>query len=149
MCPFAKCRRHDGKGFTRKENLNEHLRRVHQVTDQNSQLSQYPPVDAALGGDDAQTPGSRISEGLGLDGSAMDGNSIAGKRKRSQGGLGDFSAAQSVEDLLNEIQQLREETKQKNQRIHEMQLERIALDEQMRSLQSNLQTALEQSAARE
>ena len=29
-CPNADCKRHDGNGFTRKENLNEHVRRVHE-----------------------------------------------------------------------------------------------------------------------
>jgi len=29
MCPHEDCKRHAGKGFTRKENLNEHIRRVH------------------------------------------------------------------------------------------------------------------------
>ncbi|KAK3069194.1 hypothetical protein LTR53_012655 [Teratosphaeriaceae sp. CCFEE 6253] len=29
MCPYDDCKRHAGKGFTRKENLNEHIRRVH------------------------------------------------------------------------------------------------------------------------
>ncbi|KXJ91023.1 hypothetical protein Micbo1qcDRAFT_163748 [Microdochium bolleyi] len=28
-CPHVNCKRHDGKGFSRLENLNEHLRRVH------------------------------------------------------------------------------------------------------------------------
>ncbi|KAK0920751.1 hypothetical protein LTR91_002795 [Friedmanniomyces endolithicus] len=28
-CPYEDCKRHSGKGFTRKENLNEHIRRVH------------------------------------------------------------------------------------------------------------------------
>ncbi|KAK4896149.1 hypothetical protein LTR27_006006 [Elasticomyces elasticus] len=28
-CPYEECKRHTGKGFTRKENLNEHIRRVH------------------------------------------------------------------------------------------------------------------------
>lgn len=28
-CPHPNCKRHDGKGFSRQENLNEHLRRVH------------------------------------------------------------------------------------------------------------------------
>lgn len=28
-CPHATCKRHNGKGFSRLENLNEHLRRVH------------------------------------------------------------------------------------------------------------------------
>ena len=28
-CPHSRCKRSTGKGFTRRENLNEHLRRVH------------------------------------------------------------------------------------------------------------------------
>jgi hypothetical protein len=28
-CPHLNCKRHTGKGFSRQENLNEHLRRVH------------------------------------------------------------------------------------------------------------------------
>lgn len=28
-CPHQNCKRHEGKGFSRQENLNEHLRRVH------------------------------------------------------------------------------------------------------------------------
>lgn len=28
-CPDTSCKRHTGKGFTRRENLNEHVRRVH------------------------------------------------------------------------------------------------------------------------
>ncbi|KAF2489479.1 hypothetical protein BU16DRAFT_423610, partial [Lophium mytilinum] len=29
FCPFADCKRSSGQGFTRKENLAEHIRRVH------------------------------------------------------------------------------------------------------------------------
>ncbi|KAI1372936.1 hypothetical protein F4677DRAFT_431292 [Hypoxylon crocopeplum] len=32
-CPHQNCKRHEGKGFTRPENLNEHLRRVHTPND--------------------------------------------------------------------------------------------------------------------
>jgi uncharacterized Zn-finger protein len=35
-CPHQTCKRYTGKGFSRQENLNEHLRRVH--TDASSQL---------------------------------------------------------------------------------------------------------------
>lgn len=31
MCPHQDCKRSTGKGFTRRENLNEHLRRVHRI----------------------------------------------------------------------------------------------------------------------
>jgi hypothetical protein len=32
-CPHPNCKRHSGKGFSRQENLNEHLRRVHTEMD--------------------------------------------------------------------------------------------------------------------
>lgn len=32
QCTVPECKRHSGKGFTRKENLDEHLRRVHGIT---------------------------------------------------------------------------------------------------------------------
>lgn len=34
MCPYDNCKRSSGGGFTRQENLNEHLRRVHQKVEQ-------------------------------------------------------------------------------------------------------------------
>lgn len=35
-CPHANCKRHNGKGFSRMENLQEHLRRVHTPNSQQS-----------------------------------------------------------------------------------------------------------------
>ncbi|WEW56658.1 hypothetical protein PRK78_002106 [Emydomyces testavorans] len=40
MCPFPDCHRSSGKGFTRQENLNEHLRRLHR----GSQDISVPPT---------------------------------------------------------------------------------------------------------
>lgn len=45
MCPRSGCKRNTGKGFTRKENLNEHLRRVHFGKESDSQ-------DTGFGADD-------------------------------------------------------------------------------------------------
>lgn len=63
MCPHADCKRHSGKGFTRKENLNEHLRRVHNskdqtAEDQESQALQSQNTEAAPGAQDGETPAS-------------------------------------------------------------------------------------------
>ena len=45
MCPFKDCKRSTGAGFTRKENLNEHLRRVHRRVDDDPQRkSEDPPA---------------------------------------------------------------------------------------------------------
>ena len=39
MCPHESCKRSSGLGFTRQENLNEHLRRVHQSVDRTEPVS--------------------------------------------------------------------------------------------------------------
>ncbi|KAJ5460919.1 uncharacterized protein N7458_002471 [Penicillium daleae] len=46
MCPYADCNRSTGNGFTRQENLREHLRRRHMHTE--VVLTASPPVDASL-----------------------------------------------------------------------------------------------------
>lgn len=47
-CPHPNCKRHTGKGFSRQENLNEHLRRVH-TDGASSQMTQIeePEEDAS------------------------------------------------------------------------------------------------------
>ncbi|KAF2805584.1 uncharacterized protein BDZ99DRAFT_450218 [Mytilinidion resinicola] len=39
FCPFPDCKRSSGQGFTRKENLAEHIRRVHHTTDEEREVS--------------------------------------------------------------------------------------------------------------
>ncbi|KAI0881810.1 uncharacterized protein GGS22DRAFT_171972 [Annulohypoxylon maeteangense] len=57
-CPHGNCKRHEGKGFSRMENLNEHLRRVHTPNDTNQsapsalspedETEEIPPAVAAV-----------------------------------------------------------------------------------------------------
>ena len=42
LCPFQDCKRASGIGFTRKENLAEHIRRVHCRTDNAADYSMHP-----------------------------------------------------------------------------------------------------------
>ncbi|KAG6004957.1 hypothetical protein E4U21_000580 [Claviceps maximensis] len=42
-CPHPNCKRHTGKGFSRQENLNEHLRRVHTNGDAGGATPPSPP----------------------------------------------------------------------------------------------------------
>ncbi|KAI1416285.1 hypothetical protein F5Y13DRAFT_154987 [Hypoxylon sp. FL1857] len=44
-CPHGNCKRHDGKVFTRMENLNEHLRRVHTPNELPTATSSAPNDD--------------------------------------------------------------------------------------------------------
>ena len=42
MCPYPDCKRHVGVGFSRKENLAEHLRRVHRDVDADQTQKEGP-----------------------------------------------------------------------------------------------------------
>src|SRR6266496_6121482 len=54
MCPYPDCNRSSGKGFTRQENLKEHLRRLHRGADRRSpemstaESDQLKPVPSLL-----------------------------------------------------------------------------------------------------
>jgi hypothetical protein len=137
MCPFEGCRRHSGKGFTRKENLNEHLRRVHHISEQQPLTTHYPAIDASLGVDDMEPPTARMSDDLELGGSALG----AGKRKRIEADMDDFLTANNIDELHAEIKRLREENDQKDERIQRMEAERLEQDDKLRQLQA----AVEQS----
>lgn len=45
-CPIPYCKRHTGPGFTRRENLNEHIRRLHRATEDKEIL--HAPTQAFL-----------------------------------------------------------------------------------------------------
>ncbi|KAK2744179.1 hypothetical protein FQN57_004439 [Myotisia sp. PD_48] len=45
MCPFADCNRSSGRGFSRHENLKEHLRRLHKADEQQPRHQEITPMD--------------------------------------------------------------------------------------------------------
>lgn len=105
MCPHADCKRHAGKGFTRKENLNEHLRRVHFSRTLDSQT-------AGLGADDDEA---------GVDSATQEALAALGasnKRKRS---LDDDAEKPSEIMLLRqELAVLRAENERKDAVIQDL-----------------------------
>ncbi|BDD59788.1 hypothetical protein MPDQ_003820 [Monascus purpureus] len=122
MCPYADCNRSTGTGFTRQENLKEHLRRRHMHTENgaSSELTIIPH---------AELDGIRASSLAASTGS---------KRKRDS--VGDASGVIHAEDengvdLRNELKRLRHEVEEKDRRLEE--LERIV---------AGLQQAIPQTA---
>lgn len=106
MCPYADCRS-TGHGFTRQENLKEHLRRRHMHTE-SGPSPELPNI---------------VSE---LDGTASLSAPPAIKRKRDS--LDDPSIEMTEEeengvDMRNELKRLRREVEEKDRRLEE--LERI------------------------
>ncbi|GIK04581.1 hypothetical protein Aspvir_008664 [Aspergillus viridinutans] len=109
MCPYTDCNRSTGNGFTRQENLKEHLRRRHMHTE-NGPSTELPMVS---------TPD-------------LDGNhalSVPPSVKRKRDSLDDdISVAlpgddENEVDLRNELKRLRREVQEKDRRLEE--LERI------------------------
>ncbi|KAL9088603.1 MAG: hypothetical protein Q9165_006123 [Trypethelium subeluteriae] len=102
MCPFKDCKRSTGAGFTRKENLNEHLRRVHRrAEDEHPSRSDDP---SALDRDDS-------AEAHGEDESAL---LLLGKRKRdpTTNEAAATSYGLSEGGLYEEVKRLRRENEE-------------------------------------
>ena len=143
-CPYPDCKRHSGKGFTRKENLNEHIRRVHQSKDNTqsqpqliSQKRESNMDDIPIDPETYQTPHHPETP---YDG-AEDPTSPANKRRRyyPAPGMSDRSASEDVENLREEVARLRADNQEKENRISLM-------EDQLNKVLSQLQ-AQQQHAA--
>ncbi|KAM0333387.1 hypothetical protein ACHAQA_002048 [Verticillium albo-atrum] len=108
-CPHPNCKRHTGKGFSRQENLNEHLRRVHTQ--------------------DGSTP-------VGDDIATSDGDSekAGQKRKRSRKN----SASDAYDDLREEIKRVRMENEELRDQIDRHSQHSLAMMAQIAELQEAL-----------
>lgn len=108
MCPYADCNRSTGHGFTRQENLKEHLRRRHMHTE-NGTTTELSHIIASE-----------------LDGASSISAASAVKRKRGSLEDGSVELADDEEngvDMRNELKRLRREVEEKDRRLEE--LERI------------------------
>ena len=126
MCPHEDCKRHSGKGFTRKENLNEHIRRVHQSKDYQSQTTplKREATDAYPGADEIETPASDVVD--------HDENiSPALKRRRIDSELVTPRASEDAQQYKLEIAQLRDLNDKKDARIQAMEAELALLRDQL------------------
>ncbi|KKA29394.1 hypothetical protein TD95_003863 [Thielaviopsis punctulata] len=112
-CPHLSCKRHTGKGFSRQENLNEHLRRVH--TSDTSGIASPP--------DEVHSLSDESEKGLG---------ELPALRKR----------AAPSDGYPDEVQELREQIKrlhQENQELRaQFQQEQLTMMAQITELQGAL-----------
>lgn len=108
MCPYADCNRSTGNGFTRQENLKEHLRRRHMHADDGG-----PPVMVDMW--------DRANELEGLRANSLP---ATGMKRRHDSPNGDLpETEENGADLHNEVKRLRREAQEKDRRLEE--LERI------------------------
>lgn len=109
MCPYADCNRSTGNGFTRQENLKEHLRRRHMHTENGSSPDltalTVPDVDGVKTSYLAPTPGTLKRK---LDESDTTAEVAPGSERGHM-------------DLLEEIKRLRRENEEKDRRLQELE----------------------------
>jgi hypothetical protein len=128
FCPFADCKRSSGAGFTRKENLAEHIRRVHRRTSMSVDMGHLiiprrvsmddsSPADVRL---PVETPFQRIIEER-----AEDEAKFSLKRKPSDAGL----SADGDDDLRVELKRLRRENEEKDSRLRQLEAAVMALQQ--------------------
>lgn len=116
-CPHPNCKRHTGKGFSRQENLNEHLRRVH------TNMEGQSPIPEA-----APSPEDNESEKSGT------------KRKRQSSGSGPDEAT----ELRDEIKRVRMENARLKSEMEQQSQHALAMMAQIAELQDALRHGLGQ-----
>ncbi|KAJ8107156.1 hypothetical protein OPT61_g9061 [Boeremia exigua] len=129
FCPFTDCKRSSGAGFTRKENLAEHIRRVHRRTSMSADMhglvirretmERSPTVER---GRASEEPWVREGEYRGSEEPAM-------KRKR---GVDSVVEEQGDADLRAEIKRLRMENEEKDSRLRQLEQAVMALQQSRR-----------------
>ena len=128
FCPFVDCKRSSGSGFTRKENLAEHIRRVHRRTSMSADLGHLiipreqrrgssPSADVRL---PSESQYQRILE-------EEDDSQHALKRKRlSEVNIVDVN---DETDLRSEVKRLRRENEEKDERLRQLEAAVTALQQ--------------------
>jgi hypothetical protein len=115
-CPHLNCKRHTGKGFSRMENLNEHLRRVHTNPDG---AGTTPPPEITLSDEN-------------------DSEQTGAKRKRR---ASDTATAEIIE-LKEEVKRLREENDRLKADMQQQSQNSLSMMAQIAELQDTLRDSL-------
>ncbi|KAL8964847.1 MAG: hypothetical protein Q9183_004179 [Haloplaca sp. 2 TL-2023] len=125
MCPHQDCKRSTGSGFSRRENLQEHLRRVHrQVAD-----SETTPQANAETIAQTAAPTRRRRRRVDDDGDKADHSPEPlppepRKRRRhdNEDGTGDAGEHQlESEDLATQVKRLRRELQERDERLRKLE----------------------------
>lgn len=127
FCPFPDCKRSSGSGFTRKENLAEHIRRVHRRSSTSADLG-HMVIPRSDTGDEATevhlAPESPYQRTVELS------DDFTLKRKR----MSDAGASEDGDetDLRAEVKRLRRENEEKNSRLRQLEAAVMALQQSQR-----------------
>lgn len=131
-CPYANCKRHTGKGFSRQENLNEHLRRVHtnDITAATTKNGEAPPPVG-----DGLTAMNAASTTDADAGSSDDGASEQAGQKRKRSRRDD---AEGLSELQEEIKRMRKENLDLREQVEQQSRSTLEMVAQIAELQEAL-----------
>jgi hypothetical protein len=133
FCPFHDCKRSSGAGFTRKENLAEHIRRVHRRTSMSADMHgliirrttmEGSPIPEAQSRHTSESPYTRAAE------YREDDDISSLKRKRESDSV--YSSDRGSEDMRAEIKRLRHENDEKDLRLRQLEQAVMALQQNAR-----------------
>ncbi|KAF1994890.1 hypothetical protein P154DRAFT_526692 [Amniculicola lignicola CBS 123094] len=132
FCPFGDCKRSSGSGFTRKENLHEHVRRVHRRTSTSSDLgnliiTRQDPNDEQSDIIQGASPPYRRSSIM----SASDDTRSRG-HKRMISDVGISEEDEDEHDLRVVVKRLRRENEEKDERLRQLEAAVTVLQQQGR-----------------
>lgn len=160
-CPHASCKRNKGKGFSRLENLQEHLRRVHR--DASEGAPAHPPSTPGGGGGGDDSASDVASAALARVMGAVVGASPPGEnhvltettgsnKRRRVGEDDDMQGARARESsaLRDENEALRDENealRRANEDLLRQLAEQTRVTNEMRSQLQSMQAAISQTLA--
>jgi hypothetical protein len=109
MCPIPSCNRSSGKGFTRQENLKEHIRRLHRGYEATAR--DLPGPGSNDDTDDRDKKNTSILMSLPVR---------SPKRRRLSQSSG-HGSDEDIQSLREELRRLRRETHEKDERLGELE----------------------------
>ncbi|KAI1462711.1 hypothetical protein F4805DRAFT_6617 [Annulohypoxylon moriforme] len=124
-CPHGNCKRHEGKGFSRMENLNEHLRRVHTPNEANQSAPAAPSPEEEQ---------EEIPAGIQALASSLSSPERTGEKRKPES------------DLREEVKRLQVENVSLRDELNAQHRQSMAMMQQIATMNSRLE-ALSRAAA--
>ncbi|KAK7737877.1 hypothetical protein SLS53_006255 [Cytospora paraplurivora] len=140
LCPHENCKRSSGKGFSRQENLAEHLRRVHTGPGPTLPLQMESPGDNNTDDSASDVASAAFNVMAGLTVSPVNlghADETGSKRKRSVDDMG-REAGGDDGDLHEEVKRLRVENAELRQHVQDQSRQFNEMKAQMQTMQSVL-----------
>ncbi|KAL8982477.1 MAG: hypothetical protein Q9205_003025 [Flavoplaca limonia] len=123
MCPHSDCKRSTGSGFSRKENLQEHLRRVHRHTEDMEVAKKTPEETTRLVPSEQRKRRRRIADEDECEDEEESTLPKLRKRRREVEESDDDAGENggSNEDLSAQVKRLRRELQEKDERLKKLE----------------------------